>query len=143
MEVEPSDISISSKCSFIPISKYEKFMDLVKNDVTDLQISFSDKSWSYSGSFIRVPESNIWVYQHPCCIRCSSVDFENFESVFPLFPQDPAVQFCSQDLLETFFNDILYMSVTSGECDSCKEPLGIGLITIPKASPILTLTFHT
>ena len=66
-----------------------------------------------------------WVYQHPCYVTCSSVDFE---SVFPLFLQNPAVQFCSQDdhaLMETFFNDNQCILKNIRDFDLLKETIKI------------------
>ena len=73
--------------------------------------SFVPKSsWSISGSFKHVNDTNIWLYQHSSYATCSSVKFSNFSNVLDIEHRKAEYPLCpykDHDNFKVYFEDNL------------------------------------
>lgn len=102
-------------------------MQIIFQDIRRANFVPKSSSWSISGSFKRVDNTNIWLYQHSSYSISSSVDFSNFSSVLFIEQKKAEYPLCphkDHDHFKVYFEDNLslmeYLEQTSNDEEQAK-----------------------
>lgn len=87
------------------------------------------KPWSITGKFIRVRDTNIWVYCHQGHVKCSQATFDNFKMCVDIVQSEPCLDWCESysqhcEVLQPFFCDNIsleHLWVKTGKMDLVQQ----------------------
>ena len=90
------------------IEPNRSFKDAISHDIALLQrAEFTSASWSVKGKFMRLPNTNIWLFRHSSHVNCSSVTYSHFSRMCLVMEHVSEMSECinveQHDGLEPFF----------------------------------------
>lgn len=99
--MEPPKVLKDAISMDIAVLRSARFLDKKKGSI----------SWTITGRFMQVPDTNMWLYQHSNHVNCSAAMYENFLSMCKVNKQAPPKHLpecrahTQHDALEPFFRD--------------------------------------